>query len=72
VAELARQQETALADSAVAGKLARGSEPPAAADEAAYRRWLEAAASPAHVEKLRGHFESVWAEALRRHHAARP
>ena len=75
VAEIARQEEAALAEAAVelaeAGEAAPRPASPAAPDEAAYRRWLDAASAPAHVEKLRGHFESAWGEALRRYHATR-
>ncbi len=71
VAEFGRQEQEALAESAVAGELDPGSSSPAAPDEAAYRRWLEAASAPAHVDKLRGHFEGAWGEALRRYHATR-
>jgi hypothetical protein len=46
----------------------RLAEPP---DQAAYRRWLDVASAPVHVERVRGAFQSAWTEALRRWNGAR-
>jgi len=69
MAELARQEEAALTEVVGTGTVEAPSAPGSAPDQAAYRRWLDAASAPAHVEKLRGQFESAWGEALRRYHA---
>ncbi len=63
IAELGRQEAEAQSG---APATALDSPP----QPAAYDRWMQVAASPQHVERVRGLYQSAWGEAIRRWNAA--
>ncbi len=65
IADLERQEAEALAASTAAVPV-----PASPPEPAAYQRWMDVAASPAHVERVRGFYQSAWTEAIRRWNAA--